>query len=583
MTFNAGKTAFVICALLLCLFMQAESVRGQNSDTAIKAAMAAIEQKEYKQAIDSLTGVIGAEPKNDEAYAQRSRAYLLLGDPANIANALADAKKAFDLNSKNTVALNIRGLVELKQKDQEAALATFNRAIKIDPAFVKPYLNRAGIWTDRKEFDKAIADYTATLRLEPKNQIALRSRATLYIDHKKDYAGAVADLNEYLKGIPQSAGALALRGLAYEQLKDNDRALADYTATLALEPKNEFTYFHRGYVYYAKSDFDHALADYAKLLELNPAFYEANYNRGLIYKMQKRFEMAAVELRKVPADAPQYKTAQEQLDEIQPASTAGGIRLTSEPFKLFFDPHAESYSVREHINADQPFQVPNTPYTFVGKYDFTQPAGKIFSIQLAMHLANKETGGHLLKDLDATFFTLDKIQNADFEYYNIKYRVSQPLNHRYSLQVAYTRPTEGTELDLHALDPKYLRYNNNWDLVNKALFFFGNAIAYNAFVPDVTDETGTPLTKNPDCVSFDEKGHLLIWRVGKFATWDEAYKVQTAIMKSFRRYLDADKFEFQGGGNQFTGIGSKVIKVGVPSVTFHIAEKDGAFELTTWS
>jgi tetratricopeptide (TPR) repeat protein len=579
MTFNAGKITLLASAFLICLFMQAENVFCQNSDAVIRDAAAAIEKREFKAAIDSLTAVIDAEPKNEEALTQRARAYLLSGDDVH---GMIDADKAIDLNSKNAVAFNVRGLCELKQKNEEAALKDFDRAIKADPAYHKAYLNRAGIWAARKEFDKAIADYTAALKLDPKNQVALRGRATLYIDYKKDYAGAIPDLNEYLKAIPQSAGALALRGLAYEQLKDNDRALADYTAALALEPKNEFTYFHRGYVYYAKSDFEHALADYTKLLELNPQFYEANYNRGLIYKMQKRYDLAAVELKKVPADAPQYKTAQEQLEEIQPASTAGGIRIASEPFKLLFDPHAESYSVREHINADQPFNLPNTPYTFIGKYDFTQPAGKIFSIQLAMHLANKETGGHLLKDLDATFLS-DPVQNANFEYYNIKYRVSQPLNHRYSLQVAYTRPTDGTELDLHALDPKYLRYNNNWDLVNKMLFFFGNSIAYNAFVPDITDEKGAPLTKNPDCVSFDEKGHLLVWQVGKFATWDEAYKTQTAIMKNFKRYLDPDKFEMQGSANQFTGIGSKVIKVGVPGVTFHIVEKDGVFYLHCWS
>src|SRR5208337_2941897 len=45
------------------------------------------------------------------------------------------------------------------------------------PGDVRSWLSRAWIYHDRENLDKAIADYTAALNLEPKNVEALRGRA----------------------------------------------------------------------------------------------------------------------------------------------------------------------------------------------------------------------------------------------------------------------------------------------------------------------------------------------------------------------------------------------------------------------
>src|SRR5215472_902837 len=64
------------------------------------------------------------------------------------------------------------------------------------------------------DYDKAIADYTEALRLEPKNAAAFAKRAWSYA-RKDDYDKAFADCTEALRLEPKLVLAYSNRGLCY--------------------------------------------------------------------------------------------------------------------------------------------------------------------------------------------------------------------------------------------------------------------------------------------------------------------------------------------------------------------------------
>lgn len=82
------------------------------------------------------------------------------------------------------------------------------------------YNGRGNVYFDRKDYDRAIADFNRVIELDPKSPGGYYSSATAY-NKKLDYDKAI-ELD------PKYAIAYNNRGLAYERKNDRARAIADY-------------------------------------------------------------------------------------------------------------------------------------------------------------------------------------------------------------------------------------------------------------------------------------------------------------------------------------------------------------------
>jgi len=85
--------------------------------------------------------------------------------------------------------------------------------------------NRCRAYNDNNETDRAIADCTDAIRLDPNYIAAYNNRGAEYQD-KKDYDRAIADYNEAIRLDPNYAGAYDNRGIAYRTKSDYDRVEA---------------------------------------------------------------------------------------------------------------------------------------------------------------------------------------------------------------------------------------------------------------------------------------------------------------------------------------------------------------------
>lgn len=78
---------------------------------------------------------------------------------------------------------------------QDKAIAELTEAIRLDPKNGNAYFDRARIWRERNEFDKAIADWTEVIRLNPKDVEAHLQRAFCW-QQKGEQEKATSDLEE---------------------------------------------------------------------------------------------------------------------------------------------------------------------------------------------------------------------------------------------------------------------------------------------------------------------------------------------------------------------------------------------------
>jgi tetratricopeptide (TPR) repeat protein len=132
----------------------------------------------------------------------------------------------------------------------QSSISLWNYVIEKEPRrILNAYLNRGVAFGDRKEFDRAIEDFTTALGIDP-----------------------------------QSGSHYLNRGMAYVSKGELDRAIADYDRALALNPRYVDAYVNRGSVWLRKKEFDRALADYDRALTLQPGFVPALINRGLVFR-----------------------------------------------------------------------------------------------------------------------------------------------------------------------------------------------------------------------------------------------------------------------------------------------------------
>ena len=128
---------------------------------------------------------------------------------------------------------------------------------------------RALAYSQKGDYEKAIADYSKAIRLKPDDAMAYYNRGLTY-DRKGDYDRAIADFGETIRLKPDFVEAYNNRGSAYIQKGDYDRAVADETQVISLDPKYATAYFNRGNAYRHKGDWDRALADYNEAIRLGP-------------------------------------------------------------------------------------------------------------------------------------------------------------------------------------------------------------------------------------------------------------------------------------------------------------------------
>jgi tetratricopeptide (TPR) repeat protein len=171
-----------------------------------------------------------------------------------------------------------RGNVYAAARDIDRALADYSKAIELDPNEAKAFSNRGAAYQAEGEIERAFADYDEAIRLNPNGAAAFNNRGIAY-QAQGDLDRAIADYGEAIRLNPKNAFAFNNRGRAYAMKKDYDRAIAECDQAIALDPGAQ-SFNNRGNVYLDKGDPDRAIADYTEAIRLKPNYAPALFWRG---------------------------------------------------------------------------------------------------------------------------------------------------------------------------------------------------------------------------------------------------------------------------------------------------------------
>lgn len=176
-----------------------------------------------------------------------------------------------DSPARPSAAVHVaRAEAHAKAKDYDRAIAECTEAIRIDPKCGEAYAWRGGSYLGKRVNSKAIADYTLALRYAPKLTWARCGRGEAY-RRRGESARALADLEEALRNDPQNEQAHYNRCLVYlMNLRDCERAIAESSERIRRHPKEAMWYMLRSVAYLAKGETAKSLKDGTTAVSLNP-------------------------------------------------------------------------------------------------------------------------------------------------------------------------------------------------------------------------------------------------------------------------------------------------------------------------
>jgi tetratricopeptide (TPR) repeat protein len=188
--------------------------------------------EKHDQALADLAVILERDPNNIDALLMRGQVYGFARRPDDT---LRDADAALKIDPNRAEAFLLRGMAYFIKREAEPAVAAFNRALEIKPNHAEALTMRAACWLWTQP-DKAIDDYTAAIKLSPKDAQHWGNRGYAW-RNKKDLPKALADLNEAIRLDPKSATWFTNRGALRLEMGDYSAAIADLKQALLIDPK----------------------------------------------------------------------------------------------------------------------------------------------------------------------------------------------------------------------------------------------------------------------------------------------------------------------------------------------------------
>jgi tetratricopeptide (TPR) repeat protein len=142
------------------------------------------------------------------------------------------------------------------------------------------YLERAQLYLERDENEKALGDYNKAIALKPDLDQAWYGRGLVY-GRLGQLDKAIVDMSEFVRRRPNDSMGYTKRGVRYMWAGEVDKAFADYKKALALNANNAEAHDDIGVIYANRQDFKSALGHFGRAIEIDPLYQKAYYNRAL--------------------------------------------------------------------------------------------------------------------------------------------------------------------------------------------------------------------------------------------------------------------------------------------------------------
>lgn len=183
--------------------------------------------------------------------------------------ALQEAMRLEPANSRNAMLFTNLGTIQRKLGKWQDAEISYTCALALLPNQTDIIRNRASLYAEMEDYDKAISDYTDIIIQNATDEDAYYQRALCRLMNK-DTIGARMDLELIDKFNPKSAKARLGMAYVYKTCGEYGLAAELYDVLLEANPQNAMLLRERAEVYYLSGRMGAALQDINQSISLQP-------------------------------------------------------------------------------------------------------------------------------------------------------------------------------------------------------------------------------------------------------------------------------------------------------------------------
>lgn len=240
----------------------------------------------------------GRAPKAAPAKTSEAEAFFIAGKKCPAADLdcqISNYTKAINLNVDKVEAFKNRGNAYLKKEVYDKAVADFTLAMELDPNDASLYVSRgitkAKTAKTEAESTAAIKDFSDAIELEPKQADAYKQRGIAYF-LRRDIERAKADLEKALSLDPNDSQTYVEQAKIYMTVRENAKAIEVLNRSIVLDPENMEAYSQRGSAYSREKNYPMAIADYSRIITAEPENIRVLSIRASLYKNNSEHEKA---------------------------------------------------------------------------------------------------------------------------------------------------------------------------------------------------------------------------------------------------------------------------------------------------
>ena len=227
-----------------------------------------------ERAISELKSAVQKDPHFALGYATLGEAYrlkfLMDHDPASVENALANCRKALEMDQRLPTVHVTLGMLHSKLGKDDLALQEFQKVLDLNPRDADALIGMAGIFENTGRIQDAEAKLKQAISLRPDYWDGYRALAEFY-DRQKRIQESILQYRRIIELTPDNPEGYSDLGLSYLELSDSQSLAAAESAfqkSIQLAP-NYPAYTNLGLLYMIQKRYSESAAATRKALELN--------------------------------------------------------------------------------------------------------------------------------------------------------------------------------------------------------------------------------------------------------------------------------------------------------------------------
>lgn len=279
-------------------YQQALAINPAFEPARLGLAKVYLARKQTDKALDELKKAQNAHPQSKEVHRRLGEVYEQLGDKKSADYEFLLAGVAQNPQADQPLEYLKNGDAFLAEKNYDKAVAEYQKAIKIKPAWAEAQQKLGDALAASDKLDEAIAAYQAASRLKADDE-GLHYKLGILYEKKGLLDEAVVEYRQSLKFAGEKGDTRQRLGDIYASRGSTPQAIEQYRELLKLRNEDVQLHLKLARLYGNAKDPKDAIAEYQEIIKINPDTLDAHHELALLYRKHGMGDEAEREFKEI--------------------------------------------------------------------------------------------------------------------------------------------------------------------------------------------------------------------------------------------------------------------------------------------